>query len=97
MLVLTQINIAIPLVRFLFLYILLTICLLAGYKPTVNFGPQHNLRSMRGFLEQCQTVFHSMVCLRVVIFFKIIIYNIKTVIRFSLCDIQNIINFARCF
>ena len=63
MLVLIQINIAIPLVRFLLLYILLSICLLTGDEPTVDFGCQHNLHSMHGFLEQCQTVCHSMVCL----------------------------------
>ena len=66
MLVLTQINIAIPLVRFLLLYILLTMCLLAGYKPTVNFvwfsRAVSNCVPLDGVF--------------VVIFFKIIIYSI---------------------
>ena len=66
MLVLTQINIAIPLVRFLLFYILLTMCLLAGYKPTVNFAwfsrEVSNCVPLDGVF--------------VVIFFKIIIYNI---------------------
>ena len=57
----------------------LTICLLIGLQPTVNFGNQRNLRisrlfasrlltnllvarAMHDFQEQCQNVFHTMLC-----------------------------------
>ena len=66
MLVLTQINIAIPLVRFLLLYILLTMCLLTGYKPTVNFA----------WFSRAVSNCVPLDGVFVVIFFKIIIYNI---------------------
>ena len=66
MLVLTQINIAIPLVRFLLLYILLTMCLLACYKPTVNFA----------WFSRAVSNCVPLDGVFVVIFFKIIIYNI---------------------
>ena len=88
MLVLTQINIAIPLVRFLFLYILLTICLLTGYKPTVNCWKSVQPTFNEWFSREVSN-FVPLDGVFIVIFFKIIIYNIKTVIRFSLCDIQN--------
>ena len=57
----------------------LTICLLIGLEPTVNFGNQRNLRisrlfasrllpnllvarAMHDFQEQCQNMFHTMLC-----------------------------------
>ena len=66
MLVLTQINIAIPLVRFLLLYILLTMCLLTGYKPTVSFA----------WFSRAVSNCVPLNSVFVVIFFKIMIYNI---------------------
>ena len=93
------------------IYIVITLCLLIGLEPTVNFGNQRNLQisqlsasrlatylqvthALHDFQEQCQTVFHTMLCLSLFSSKQCII---KQSLNLVFCDICNNEDLGKCY